>query len=73
MPESIVVRRFREILLWPLQLEPLEGGRDRQRPWEVLKEQPSGAAWSEVADEFSDPREFKERHYSEFVTFLPPV
>jgi hypothetical protein len=74
MPESIAVRRFREVLLWPLQLEPLEGGRDRQRPWEVLKDLPGGAAWSEVGDEFTgDPGEFKERHYSEFVTFLPPV
>jgi hypothetical protein len=68
------VRKFREILLWPLQLEPVEGGRDAQKPWEVLAELPGGKAWSEVGDEFTgDPKEFKERHYAEFVTFLPPV
>jgi hypothetical protein len=30
--------------------------------------------WSEVVDEFGcDPKSFQERHYSEFVTFLPTV
>src|SRR4029079_12225316 len=68
------VRKFREILLWPLQLEPVEGGRDAQKPWEVLAEIPGGKAWCEVGDEFTgDPKDFKERHYAEFVTFLPPV
>ena len=32
------------------------------------------AVWHEVADEFTDnPAEFSERHYKEFVTFLPFV
>jgi hypothetical protein len=71
---EVVVRKFREILLWPLQLEPVNGGRDAQKPWEILKELPGGTAWTEVGDEFTgDPKEFKERHYGEFVTFLPPV
>ena len=67
------VKKFREILLWPLQLVPAADGRPNQRPWELLQATPSGSVWSEVQDEFGDPREFKERHYGEFVTFLPPV
>jgi len=69
-----LARRFREILLWPLQLEPIKDGLQIQKPWEVLQQISGGELWSEVLDEFTgDPREFQERHYSEFVTFLPPV
>jgi hypothetical protein len=68
-----VVREFREILLWPLQLEPLHDGRQIQKQWEVLKSLPGGSVWSEVQDEFGDPKQFQERHYHEFVTFLPAV
>ena len=74
MAEGAVARKFRQILLWPLQLEPVDRGRNAQKPWEVLREVPGGSVWTEVADEFTgDPKEFKERHYGEFVTFLPPV
>jgi hypothetical protein len=67
------VRRFRQILLWPLQLMPLRAGSQIQRHWEVL----DGAAdspWRELADEFTGVAgQFQERHYNEFVTFLPYV
>ena len=70
----VVVRKFREILLWPLQLEPLASGEQIQKHWELLQKLPGGEVWKEVLDEFDcDPREFQERHYSEFVTFLPTV
>jgi len=73
-PAQPIVRRFREILLWPLQLEPLAPGEQIQKHWQLLGELPGGEVWSEVKDEFGcDPREFQERHYSEFVTFLPTV
>jgi hypothetical protein len=67
------VKEFREILLWPLQLEPLDDGRQIQKQWEVLRSLPGGSVWSEVQDEFGDPKQFQERHYHEFVTFLPAV
>jgi len=71
---SATVRGFREILLWPLQLERVAQGRQVQKHWELLKALPGGEAWREVADEFTgDPRAFQERHYGEFVAFLPPV
>ncbi|MBL8539651.1 MAG: hypothetical protein JNK68_04690 [Betaproteobacteria bacterium] len=68
------VRHFRHILLWPLQLMPIREGAQIQKHWEVLEQEREGNPWHEVLDEFTgDPAEFKERHYNEFVTFLPHV
>ncbi len=53
------------------------GGTDApaQAHWELLLAHAAdGNPWSELADEFTgDPGQFQERHYSEFVTFLPHV
>ena len=71
---SLVARHFRQILLWPLQLMRLSATSRLQRPWEELCRDGSSSVWSEVEDEFTgDPSEFQERHYREFVTFLPHV
>ena len=68
------VRQFRQILLWPLQLLPLDTSSQIQRHWEVLEAGGADCPWHEVLDEFTgDPSKFQERHYSEFVTFLPYV
>src|SRR5262245_57495203 len=68
-----VVRHFRQILLWPLHLMPVRAGGEIQKHWELL-EQAEDTPWREVCDEFTgDPGEFKERHYGEFVSFLPYV
>ena len=70
--DAVRVRRFREILLWPVQLMPLQEGAQIQRHWERLGG--PGCVWQEVVDEFTlDPAEFKERHYIEFTAFLPYV
>ena len=69
-----IVREFREILLWPLQLERMQDGRQIQKHWEVLQSLPDGSACSEVEDEFTgDPKQFQERQYHEFVTVLSAV
>ncbi|MBL8472847.1 MAG: hypothetical protein KF778_19360 [Rhodocyclaceae bacterium] len=69
-----MVRHFREILLWPLQLMPLRESSQIQNHWEVLQVSSPDNPWREVEDEFTgDPGEFQQRHYSEFVTFLPHV
>ena len=68
------VREFRQILLWPLQLLPLNTASQIQRHWEVLEAGGADCPWHEVLDEFTgDPTRFQERHYNEFVTFLPYV
>jgi hypothetical protein len=68
------VRHFRQILLWPLQLLPLRPGSQIQRHWEALECGGPDCPWHEVGDEFpEDPAQFQERHYAEFVTFLPYV
>jgi hypothetical protein len=69
-----VVRHFRQILLWPLQVMPVHEGAQIQEPWDVLRRTAGEHPWREHQDEFGcDPADFKERHYSEFVTFLPYV
>ncbi|WP_228720711.1 CorA family divalent cation transporter [Nitrogeniibacter mangrovi] len=65
---------FRQILLWPLQLMPLREGSQIHRHWAWLEEARPDNPWREVDDEFTDdPAGFQQRHYSEFVTFLPHV
>jgi hypothetical protein len=73
-PEKLV-RRFRQVVLWPLQLMPIRSeGTQIQRHWELLEKPGPGNPWHEVVDEFTgDPDEFQERHYNEFTTFLPHV
>jgi hypothetical protein len=74
MAQTVVVRQFRQVVLWPLQLMPLRRGVPVQRHWEALETVPNGSAWREVQDQLgSDPENFRERHYKEFVTFLPYV
>lgn len=65
---------MRQVLLWPLRLMPLPfSSGHRQRPWELLQAQ-KDSPWREWIDEYTgSPERFHERHYSEFVTFLPYV
>ena len=70
---DITVRQFRQILLWPLQLTPTQEGLQIQRHSELFA-QVQDNPWREVADPFADDQtRFLERHYREFVTFLPHV
>lgn len=64
------VESFRQILLWPLQLMPMPPGSPQ--PWESLVV--PGSPWIELDDEFpEDSALYQERHYREFVAFLPHV
>lgn len=72
MSRDLLVRHFRQTVLWPLQLMPLRPGQQVQRHWEALEHIRDDNPWKELDDEFgSDAAEFQERHYKEFVTFLP--
>jgi len=71
-----IVRQFRQILLWPLRMMPVppepDGGR--RTPWQVLRALGEASPWYEIDDEYTgDSARFHERHYNEFVTFLPYV
>jgi hypothetical protein len=53
---------------------PVRPGEQVQRHWKALEGIEVGNPWREVDDEFcADPADFHERHYREFVTFLPYV
>jgi hypothetical protein len=53
---------------------PKREGVQIQRHWEHLNEGGGDAIWKQVVDGFTDdPAQFGERHYKEFVTFLPYV
>ncbi|HEV8691025.1 MAG TPA: CorA family divalent cation transporter [Ideonella sp.] len=69
-----VVQHLREVLLWPLRLMPLRGDEDGDPPWQRLRDLGDRSPWREQVDEYTgDPSQFHERHYNEFVTFLPYV
>ncbi len=68
------VRNFHQILIWPLQVMVADGKVESARHWRHLTENGGSAVWRELDDEFTvDPRDFQERHYREFVAFLPHV
>lgn len=69
-----LIRHFRQVVLWPLQLMPVKPGQPVQRHWQVLEEVAAGSPWRELRDELNvESREIRERYYKEFVTFLPYV
>ena len=73
---GVTVKHLRQVLLWPLRLMPTPGpsGASHRRPWQVLRDLGDASPWREVVDEFTgDKASFHERHYNEFVTFLPYV
>ena len=68
------VRHFREVLFWPVQLMPLADGGNAQPIWELLDQCGEGSSWRRLKDRFqASELEFEERHYKEFVAFLPYV
>ena len=69
------VRQFRQVLLWPLRLMPVRGFEGRHaKPWQLLADMGEASPWREVVDEYTGGSgRFKERHYNEFVSFLPYV
>jgi hypothetical protein len=69
---AVTVNHFRQIAVWPVQLMPVRPGVQVQRHWELLDATPG--AWRRVAPTVTAAGGvFRERHYKEFVTFLPYV
>ncbi len=72
--DAPIVRHFRQILCWPLQLVGGPGHPSAQPWWETLAAATGNNPWQPLEDEFSGEQpELQERHYREFVTFLPHV
>ncbi len=70
-PAGPAVRHLHQILLWPLRRD---GGQPHRTPWQVLRDLGEASPWREVVAEYiGDSARFHERHYHEFVTFLPCV
>ena len=68
-----LVRQLRQVLLWPLRLLPQEPATGHP-PWQALRSAGQASPWREQVDEYTgDSGQFQERHYNEFVTFLPFV
>jgi hypothetical protein len=65
------VVEFRHVVVWPIRLARLASIRGDYAAEFAEKGAP---LWKLVEDEYTgDPADFQERHYSEFVAFLPPV
>jgi hypothetical protein len=74
--DAPVVRHLRQVLLWPLRLIPTaaDDSEERRAPWRALRALGDATPWREHQDEFTgDASHFHERHYNEFVAFLPYV
>ena len=73
-PELSPVRHFRQILIWPMLMVRGAGLDPREPFWKALEREPGSAGWFRVADEFNTaPHAFLEKHYKEFVVFLPHI
>jgi hypothetical protein len=71
-----VARHLRQVLLWPLRLISTapDDSEARRAPWRALRDMGQASPWREQFDEFTgDAAGFHERHYNEFVAFLPYV
>ena len=73
LADPLQVRHLRQILLWPLRLIHPPGAAGK-RPWQLIEALGDASPWREALDEYTgDASRFHERHYHEFVTFLPYV
>lgn len=67
--EAPLVRHFRHILLWPLQLD--HAATPDPRPWRALER--AGGPWRASPHVLARDAETAERQYKEFISFLPYV
>ncbi len=72
--DETVVRLLQTSLVWPLQLEPIATDAPHGKHWQIFEAMEAAAHWRRIDDEFTeDASQFAERHYREFVSFLPYV
>jgi CorA-like Mg2+ transporter protein len=71
--QPVMVRHFRHMVLWPLQIMSAKRNGDIERHDHVMQTIAPSGMWTLVEDEIGSDSELQERHYREFVTFLPHV
>jgi hypothetical protein len=65
-----IVNHFREFVLWPLHVVPLRAGKGAEDCAVLFECAIGGGPWRRL-DIFAADSEFQERHYREFISFLP--
>ncbi|MEQ1670844.1 MAG: hypothetical protein ABL893_08310, partial [Hyphomicrobium sp.] len=71
---GVAATHFRNILVWPVHLVATGSAANTHDHAGVFAKLGPNNPWRELEDEFTgDPAQFQERHYHEFVTFLPPT
>ena len=72
---GVAVRHFHQALLWPLRLMPdADARRMHDGHWPVRREPGDASPWREEVEEYTgDSGGFEQRHYNEFLSFLPYV
>ncbi|MDO8698482.1 MAG: hypothetical protein Q7J74_15395 [Pseudomonas sp.] len=70
--QTPLVRDFRQTLVWPLQLLPASHAASSRVPHEQVHDSLCAGGWQPVVSAFSGAEHrLSERHYKEFVSFLP--
>ena len=60
---TTIVRHYRQILLWPLQLMQIDDGKQHQKDWEMLERAGPDNPWRELSSEFTgDQSRVQRRH-----------
>jgi hypothetical protein len=71
-PAHTVIKQFRQIVFWPLQLVSCEKVECALNSFAAEVEGLEGSQWRPHGDTFDPAGEgFTERHYREFISFLP--
>ena len=65
-----IVNHFREFVLWPLHVVPLRAGKGAEDCGVLFECAIGKGPWRRL-DIFAADSEFHERHYREFISFLP--
>lgn len=66
------VRDFRQTLVWPLQLLPVRNATSSRVPHEQVHSSLCAGGWQPFVSAFNGAHDqLSERHYKEFVSFLP--
>jgi hypothetical protein len=71
-PANRIVRHLRQIVLWPFQILSAHAGNGVEGCESLFEKAAAGGPWRPLHDVFAgEDGELQERHYREFISFLP--